>query len=114
MSRSKAGSNKEDTIPFAEWPDDAPYHLEESILTVICGNSHLRWSMHSGLKDNFAPILFWRYVRKKKGLFLLPFVFAILREGKGSKPCFCGLLKFCILLFHVSCHLQDTTTDRRR
>ena len=47
-------------IPYATFPDDAPYPGEKSIMSVVCGNTHMHWAVHGGKKDKFAPILFWR------------------------------------------------------
>mmetsp|Transcript_106478 Transcript_106478/g.159276 ORF Transcript_106478/g.159276 Transcript_106478/m.159276 type:complete len:667 (-) Transcript_106478:119-2119(-) len=47
-------------LSIAEWPIDAPHPSEEQVISVVCGNTHLHWSVHSGKADNFAPILFWR------------------------------------------------------
>jgi hypothetical protein len=55
-----------DTRPLqvkeASWPEDAPHRLEENVMSVVCGNTHLHWAVHTGKKNDFAPILFWRYV----------------------------------------------------
>jgi hypothetical protein len=49
-------------LAIAEWPQDAPHPSEDSIMSVVCGNTHLHWAVHSGKADNFSPILFWRWV----------------------------------------------------
>jgi hypothetical protein len=44
----------------AEWSEGTPHKLEAKVLSVVCGNTHLHWAVHNGVKDSFAPILFWR------------------------------------------------------
>eukprot|EP00980_Cylindrotheca_fusiformis_P014090 scaffold3702_cov126-Cylindrotheca_fusiformis.AAC.2 len=39
----------------ASWPEDAPHRLEEHVLTVVCGNTHLHWAVHMGKADRFTP-----------------------------------------------------------
>jgi hypothetical protein len=49
-------------LKTAEWPGDAPFKGEDSVISIICGNTHLHWAVHAGHDASFAPILFWRYV----------------------------------------------------
>ena len=47
------------TIPYAEWPRDAPSALERNVLTIVCGNTRLHWALHEGCVNKFIPIMFW-------------------------------------------------------
>jgi pantothenate kinase type III len=51
-----------ESIASASFPQDAPNRLEEKIISIVCGNTHLHWAVHEGQSSDFVPILFWRYV----------------------------------------------------
>jgi hypothetical protein len=46
----------------AVWPESLPDPKEEHILTLLCGNTHVNWSLHMGARHKFAAKLHWRYV----------------------------------------------------
>lgn len=46
----------------AVWPESLPHANEEHIFTLLCGNTHVNWSLHMGAKHKFAAKLHWRYV----------------------------------------------------
>jgi len=43
-----------------KWPDSIPGDNESNIVSVVCGNTHLKWSFHNGIKNDLKPALFWR------------------------------------------------------
>ena len=49
-------------ITPTSWPASCPSKYEESILTIVCGNTHLQWALHDGVGKEFMPHLFWRLV----------------------------------------------------
>ena len=55
-------STKKDYME-SSWPECAPSEEEEHIVSIVCGNSHLHWAFHNGVKTDVQPALFWRYVR---------------------------------------------------
>ena len=61
---------EEERIPYANWPDDAPFKQEGKVLSIVVGHSSLHWSLHVGSKEEFYPVIFWKYVsynsREKK------------------------------------------------
>lgn len=45
----------------AQFPFGAVPHPDTQVfMSVICGNTHIRWAIHEGVKDSFYPSLFWR------------------------------------------------------
>jgi hypothetical protein len=46
----------------AVWPESLPDPKEEHIFTLLCGNTHVNWSLHMGARHKFAAKLHWRYV----------------------------------------------------
>ena len=52
----------EDKVEVEEtkWPDAVPTDEESNIISIACGNSHLKWSFHNGIKQELKPALFWR------------------------------------------------------
>jgi hypothetical protein len=50
-------------IPTAcEWKEAVPYATEQKILCVTIGNSNYKWAMMQADKENYVPIVMWRYV----------------------------------------------------
>jgi len=47
------------TIDYAQFPRDTPSALEHNVITIICGNSRLHWTLHDGCLNKFRPIIFW-------------------------------------------------------
>ena len=47
-------------IVKTSWPESLPKTVDEKLLSVVCGNSHLHWSFHKGISEDAAPTLFWR------------------------------------------------------
>jgi hypothetical protein len=56
-------SSKTMKIQNAVWPESLPDPKEEHILTLLCGNTHVNWSLHMGARHKFAAKLHWRYVQ---------------------------------------------------
>ena len=58
------GHEKLASITPTDWVDggggSTPSKYEERILSIICGNTSLKWAIHQGLEGDFLPILFWR------------------------------------------------------
>ena len=50
------------TIPYARWPDDAPFKLERKVMSIIVGHTSIHWALHEGSDHQFVPTLFWKYV----------------------------------------------------
>ena len=48
-----------DEIRNAEFPRDLPSDLEDKFLVIICEPDSVHWSIHEGIKHNFAPLVFW-------------------------------------------------------
>jgi pantothenate kinase type III len=49
-------------IPYACWPDDAPFKSETKVMTIVVGHSSLHWALHEGANEGFFPVIFWKYV----------------------------------------------------
>jgi len=43
-----------------KWPESIPNENESNIITIVAGNTNLRWSFHNGLAKELKPALFWR------------------------------------------------------
>lgn len=48
-----------DEITNAELPRDLPSDLEEKFLVIVCEPDSMHWSIHEGIKHEFAPSVFW-------------------------------------------------------
>ena len=48
------------SVPETAWPESAPVEGEEHVVSLVCGNSHLHWAFHHGVKSDVNPALFWR------------------------------------------------------
>jgi hypothetical protein len=55
-------SSKTMRFQNAVWPESLPNAAEEHIFTLLCGNSHVNWSLHMGARHKFSAKLHWRYV----------------------------------------------------
>ena len=53
-----------DKITDATWPNACPSKYEESVMSIVCGNTHLHWALHLGTNGKFMPQLFWRLVAR--------------------------------------------------
>ena len=49
-----------ENVMTAKWPQAAPSKDEETVISIVCGNTHLHWAIHTGKSEDFSPILFWR------------------------------------------------------
>ena len=56
------GHNHFRSITETDWPDSSPSKYEERMLSIVVGNTSLKWAIHTGAEGDFLPILFWRYV----------------------------------------------------
>jgi hypothetical protein len=63
-SNNNSGSSNSKTMRFqnAVFPESLPDAKEEHIFTLLCGNTHVNWSLHMGARHKFAAKLHWRYV----------------------------------------------------
>ena len=48
-----------DEITNAEFPRDLPSDLEEKFIVMVCEPDSVHWSIHEGIKHDFAPSVFW-------------------------------------------------------
>jgi hypothetical protein len=63
-SNGNDNNSNSETMRFqnAMWPESLPEPTEEHIFTLLCGNTHVNWSLHMGARHKFAAKLHWRYV----------------------------------------------------
>eukprot|EP00957_Ditylum_brightwellii_P118233 9017601-Ditylum_brightwellii.AAC.1 len=59
-TQSAASASKTATVPQTKWPDATPTDSEDQLVSIVCGNSHLHWAFHNGVKNDVNPALFWR------------------------------------------------------
>ena len=55
------GHEKLAHITPTDWAGGSiPSKYEERMLSIVCGNTSLKWAIHQGADGDFLPILFWR------------------------------------------------------
>ena len=63
MSANVVGEQQTfDKVTDTVWPASCPSKNEETVMSVVCGNTHLGWALHLGINGKFLPQLFWRLV----------------------------------------------------
>lgn len=55
-------TNTMNGLSAATWPTASPPPGTPHVLSIVVGNTHLHWAMHTGPELDFHPTIFWRYV----------------------------------------------------